>query len=425
MSNAEDRRLAIHDLQRHDFESAKQSLQKYTVQNQQNMDLAKVPTDAGLFGWFDHKVTGDELNELTSQIQNHLINVNGISQGLVDELGQVYKALDALDNNYITAIIDSIKATEEVNRKTEGNQKDIQDTIKNQEKTIQVLSKHSKEIKDNQSGLEKAVKVLSQFSDKLSRLEHITDVDKAWELIEDLKRSVYSLAQYKDKLSKFKHLNEIDGLWDEKESAKKHFEGIDISIANITNFQIEFEHNIEGLSEFQQKLSAITHLADVDCVWSDTENLKNTVDGFNKTLLELSELVGSHSKAIKELTQAINEISRSQQKTFTSMSTALDKRQSALDEQVELLNISQREQLDIMKNSLAEANLALNNQMDSFKEFQQESVENLVQSLSEEKSALNKRLDAVTKRLKIAYAVAGGAAAIPIIHIVLSLLGVL
>jgi len=425
MTTPEDEKLSIHDIQRHDFEAAKHSLQKYTEMNQQSVELAKVDAKDGLFRFCNHKVTGTELNTLIAQIQNHLVKSNTFHQNLVDELGQVYKALDALDNEYITAIVDSIKATEEVNRKTVNNQRDIQETISNQEKTIQILSKHSKEIKDNQSGLENAVTVLADFNEKLSKLEHIMDVDRAWELLDNQKMIVQTLEQYKDELSEIIHLWDVDGIWNDCESAKTHLENIDASIRYITQVQKECENRIQTLSAFQQKLSAVTHLGDADNVWSDTEKLKKAVEALKETFPEISKTVDSQGELMNGLTEAVNGIRISQQEMFASMNRTLDKHRIDIEEKVELLNSSQRKEFDLMTQSLAEDKQGINNRIVFFENSQQENMNQLVRSLAAERSTLNEYLETVNKKLIVAYVVAGGTTILTVIHLILNVVGIL
>ena len=84
----------------HDFEKSKNELKKFSDQVTTDFDLKKVGTKkdtgeffAGLFSGegfgSDHKVSGTELNELTSQIQDHLISINDTQRSLIKEFGQV------------------------------------------------------------------------------------------------------------------------------------------------------------------------------------------------------------------------------------------------------------------------------------------------------------------------------------------------
>lgn len=118
-------------IQYHDFENAKKEIKNFAEQTITDVDINRVAESKGkleFFGDFfcgrgiglDHKVTGGELNELTSQIQTHLISINNTQIKLIREFSQVYLALEALDKDYIQAILISIKAIEET---SQGNKK--------------------------------------------------------------------------------------------------------------------------------------------------------------------------------------------------------------------------------------------------------------------------------------------------------------
>ena len=94
----------------HDFENAKKEIKRFSEQTTTNLDLKRVEDSKGVgeflrdFPWGDgislkHKVTGEELNEITSQIQSHLHSINNTQIKLIKEFGQVYSALEALDTS--------------------------------------------------------------------------------------------------------------------------------------------------------------------------------------------------------------------------------------------------------------------------------------------------------------------------------------
>ena len=138
-------------IQTKNFDSAKNQLKKFSSNPELNTPLNLSKTK-GVFGLFSHNVTGTELNTLTVDIQKNLIEIRNQNIKIVKEFFQVYQALEALDKDYIHAIITSIKKIEEVSNntrilaeKTEKNTLDIVSTIEMQKKTIQVLAK----FKDN------------------------------------------------------------------------------------------------------------------------------------------------------------------------------------------------------------------------------------------------------------------------------------
>lgn len=155
----------------HDFEVAKQGLKEFSEQTTADLDLKKVDTSKGVGEWFgdwlkgagigtDHKVTGAEFNELTIQIQQHLIEINNQHERFIKEFGQVYDALEALDKDYIQAILISIKATEETSKGIEATQEQIKKIVEDQRKTLEILKK---------------------FKQKLDDYNHLQDIDNMWD----------------------------------------------------------------------------------------------------------------------------------------------------------------------------------------------------------------------------------------------------
>lgn len=158
------------EIKTHDFEVAKKGLKEFSEQTTTDLDLKKVDTSKDVGEWFgewlkgggigtDHKVTGAELNELTSQVQKHLIDINTMHRRFIQEFGQVYSALEALDKDYIQAILISIKATEETSKRIEATQEQIKKIVDDQKKTLEVLKK---------------------FKQKLDNYAHLGDIDQMW-----------------------------------------------------------------------------------------------------------------------------------------------------------------------------------------------------------------------------------------------------
>ena len=110
----------------HDFEEAKKGLKEFSQKSSEDLNIDTVDTDGKFLGLGNHKVTGDELNERLSIIQNHLIDINNSNNKVIKEFGQVYNALEALDKDYIQAILISLKST----KKTSEGIKIAQDNIK-------------------------------------------------------------------------------------------------------------------------------------------------------------------------------------------------------------------------------------------------------------------------------------------------------
>ena len=143
----------------HDFELAKKRLKEFSQKKADELDIDTVRTDGGFLGLGNHKVTGYELNERLSIIQKHLIDLNNTNNKTIKEFGQVYSALEALDKDYIQAILISIKATEKTSERIQTTQDQIKKIVDDQKKTLEVLKK---------------------FKQKLDGYNHLGDIDKIW-----------------------------------------------------------------------------------------------------------------------------------------------------------------------------------------------------------------------------------------------------
>ncbi len=252
----------------HDFEVSKNKLKAFSKQTPEDLELSKVDISGGIFGWVDHKVTGYELNELTTQIQKHLISYNKLHVKLIQEFGQVYNALEALDKDYIQAILISIKAAEKANSEAKIAQKDIAQTIEVQKKTINVLN---------------------QFKTKIESYKHLSDVDNLWNGFKESQKEISDITsnistvvvktkdnsqkinvlnKLKDQIEEIKHLKNIDELWSSSLLLKKEVSSINKQISNITKFAQDQNELIEVLSEFNNTLEGYEHLKDIDEIWN-------------------------------------------------------------------------------------------------------------------------------------------------------------
>lgn len=130
----------------HSFEDAKNHIQTFSNRTSLDLELSRVSSSGGLFGWFDHKVTGDELNNVTSQIQDYLIKFNGLHADFINEFGQVYKALESLDNEYIPAILSAVKGAERASEQAKAAHNDIKKSIEAEKKIVKVLEEHKEKL---------------------------------------------------------------------------------------------------------------------------------------------------------------------------------------------------------------------------------------------------------------------------------------
>ena len=164
------------NIRKHDFDEAKEHLKEFAEQSQDELYFDKVRTHEDFFGFefAEHGVTGKEFNTLVEQTQNYISKFYDNQQKLIEEFGQVYKALEALDKDYIQAIISSVAAIEITNKKILKEQARIEKTIENQKATLLAL-KHFKEKFDednNKDFIEKHEERLSKLDDRIVSIEN-------------------------------------------------------------------------------------------------------------------------------------------------------------------------------------------------------------------------------------------------------------
>lgn len=278
-------------IQTHNFEKAKNQLKEFSLTKHEELALKEVEVKGGLFNRFDHKVTGQELNDLTNQIQGYLVKFNMLNTEFIKEFGEVYNALEALDKEYIQAILISLKAAEKASKEAKDAQKDINKTIEVQKQTIAVLKK---------------------FKEKLDKYEHLENVDEVWkdtqgfgkefksinseiydikQIYEEHSNSILQLDQFKEELSKFKHLANIDVLWEGAQVFKRNINSINEQIEDIKKILKVQGQEVEALNQFIETISKHKYLNDIDQLWEDVQKsksefklLKGKVEGLEKQL---------------------------------------------------------------------------------------------------------------------------------------------
>lgn len=229
----------------HDFELAKKGLKEFSQKKADELNIGTVRTDGWFFGLGDHKVTGAELNERLSTIQQHLIDLNTTNNKTIKEFGQVYSALEALDRDYIQAILISIKATEKTSERIQATQDQIKKIVNDQKKTLEVLKK---------------------FKQKLDGYAHLEDIDKIWIDCQKWYNETVTLSNSIDSAMVISKAN--------AQKAKDLEKVLDTSekkindLSNQLNQQIE---KLEAIISFISELEQIVHLQDIDEMWDSIE----------------------------------------------------------------------------------------------------------------------------------------------------------
>ena len=272
----------------HNFEVAKKRLQEFSQKEAKELELDSVQTDGGLFGLGNHKVTGDELNNRLSVIQQHLIDLNNTNNQTIKEFEQIYNAFVALDKDYIEGIVASIKATEKTSKGIESAQKKIGTVVDRQKKTLEVLQK---------------------FKQRIEKYTHLKDIDKLWDDCQKWPDKISELSdsieEVKSKLSNseleienemYELTTRVGELENELVDAYKDIEEVKNGLCNA-------ESNIEevknGLCNAEKNIKYLTE--SVKIVEKDSENIGAAQKQIKKDVDELRDSNQSNSSRIAEL----------------------------------------------------------------------------------------------------------------------------
>ena len=262
------------------FDKYKNDLKIFSEQTENDLSLSRVDTD-WFWGFGSHTVTGEELNKLTSQIQDYLIRFNNINNKIIKEFEAIYNTFNALDNEYIKNIMQSImKSNEAINKANRGlieAEKRIED-INDANGRIEVAQNNIKVIQDKlqfaQKDLDKHMEIqkkivdgLTQFKGKIDSYKHLKDIDNMWENLEKLVNKIPTISgdindikRFKDRLQNYKYLENIDNMWLNLQNLDSK---VPIISEDIKNLKIDTQKNegeLNDIKRFKDKLEIINTL---------------------------------------------------------------------------------------------------------------------------------------------------------------------
>ena len=164
------------NISNHDFDEAKEHLKEFAEQSQDELYFDTVRTHEDFFGFefAEHGVTGKEFNTLVEQTQNYISKFYEKQQETIDAFSQVYKALEGLDKGYIQAIVTTVAAIKQTNKKIQQEQARIDKTIEKQASTLQVLKQFKEKFNENnhKETIEKHEERLTKLDDRIVSIEN-------------------------------------------------------------------------------------------------------------------------------------------------------------------------------------------------------------------------------------------------------------
>lgn len=440
-------------IQYHDFENAKKEIKKFSEQTTTDLDLKRVDDSKGvgefLGDWFfgrgigkDHLVKGEELNDLTSQIQTHLHSINNTQIKLIKEFGQVYSALEALDKDYIQAILVSIKATEETSEGIQKTQEQIKKIVENQRKTLEELKKFKQKL-DGYAHLGDIDKIWSdcqKWYKEINALSKVIDgatesskesvrkaeavkvsLSAAEKKIEGLSQQTSSLIEKLESIIAFTtameqvtHLKDVDEMWESLSAAHDSIRSISSEAEVIQKTVSKNQEDIKNLLVFMEKLSALNHLMEIDKIWKQTEEHQIRIN-------RVEQEGKSHTDKLSDLVQADDRMRESIVSNAHNISVLKEYKDK-------LSGISHLDDVDSTWKNVEEHTSKLfecERRDEDLAVTIQKNKEEVNDYIAEAVQTANVAIESLTKKVKFAYWIAGGSAGLAIIEMILLLMKVI
>lgn len=296
-------------IKKHNFEKAKQNIKSFAENLPDNPRLKRVSEDAGPFGWLDHDVSGKELNELASQIQDCLVSNNQNIRKTIQEFRVIYETLEYLDKDYLAGIVASVQAAEAASEAANKNTEKLDVAQQDIKKNLDGLKKLVEKLKDFKLKSEKDFNTLRDLTDSLKKniSAQKNDIDNIRIRVKDLNDSLnrvdkrFSEARLEinnslnvmekrfiqcngfiEKLRKQKHLHEIDLLWQSNQDLQSKlvdFNNVFLLFQGKSTESLnDISQEMNTLSGFKEKLEALVHLTDVDELWKLHHVLSEQLD---------------------------------------------------------------------------------------------------------------------------------------------------
>ncbi|MEA5096236.1 MAG: (Fe-S)-binding protein [Sedimentibacter saalensis] len=251
------------------------SLKEFNGQLPKETNLPTVPTEGWFFGLGDHNVTGNELNNLTENIQDRMIETNKTVIKVVQELAAIYDTFSALDKVYVQefyfAINTAFKAIEEIkvtNVRISDQQKDISGT----QQDIKQVINQQKQI----------IQVLKSFKEKLEKLEHLYDIDKTFNEVRVFQAKIETLekvsAEYKNNIEKVaevqsKFSESLESLSDSNDVFSEKIQKLSVAVGELKKLSSELEK-----ATAQNERNQVNTEKAIESIKNDQKNLENSFD---------------------------------------------------------------------------------------------------------------------------------------------------
>lgn len=158
-------------IKKHNFEEAKNKIRVFSNNLPTYPYFDKVEESGGLFNWGNHNVTGKEMNNFVSRVQDRFISVNSSLRSVVSEFREIYKALDFLDKEYIEGILVSVEAAEKASQQARDAQSDICETIEVLQQTVEKLKEFKSSVCSDITNISEQIAFINERLDEIKSIQ--------------------------------------------------------------------------------------------------------------------------------------------------------------------------------------------------------------------------------------------------------------
>ncbi|MCI5776146.1 MAG: hypothetical protein MR215_00705 [Bacteroidales bacterium] len=134
------------------FERAKNELARLASQPPVDVRLSGVRESGGPFGWFEHKVTGEELNDVIRNLQSAFNDANVNIQNLYEASCLTFHIADALENDYMAKFQVSLNEALESGRKAQATAEALKKQQQVLAASVEALKRTSAKVNSMKAG---------------------------------------------------------------------------------------------------------------------------------------------------------------------------------------------------------------------------------------------------------------------------------
>ena len=175
------------------FNEKKQELKAFSEEIPEQSNLPTVPQEDPMLGFIgmEYDVKGKDLNALTDEVQNRMIEQNKHIKKIIQEFNTIYETFQILDDEYIQSISKSLVAAKEANNKAiqglqeieeyqTGNKKLLDDVFKQNKDLIDILKKHHKKLEELEQLEEKQSEIQIEIDSLKAKLKSLVKIENSF-----------------------------------------------------------------------------------------------------------------------------------------------------------------------------------------------------------------------------------------------------